>query len=129
MGKSGYFSPGRTNFGNYRRGFPPGYDAANQALIGRRGKCVVFASITGVMLTRAGIPNMDILRVGGITNHRWNLFNPDDLGWFHLDTGPNGGLDFFMFTSSQAREFSVIRRQTGLTNYFTYDPTLYPEIM
>ena len=109
------------------------YEAAHAAITRRTGNCFVFFGITHVMLTRAGIPSMRIDRVPGMTatNHRWNLVNPDGLGWFHLDATPSGiDIDRFMFTSSQAREFSaLLERRLGRPYYYYYDPSLYPEIV
>jgi len=107
------------------------YEGAFQALQHRRGNCFVYAAISEVMLTRAGIQNMSIARIpGNRTNHRWNLINPDGLGWYHFDTaGAPVWLDRFMFTSSQARDATErVIRATGQMNYYTYDPDLYPDI-
>jgi len=41
------------------------YAGALQALQNRRGNCFVYCSISEVMLTRANIPNMRILRIPG----------------------------------------------------------------
>jgi transglutaminase-like putative cysteine protease len=108
------------------------YEGAHQALVHRRGDCFVFYSISEVLLTLAGIPNMGISRVGGRNNHHWNLVNPDEMGWHHFDATPSQvrTIDRFMFTQSQAREFTrIIYGQTGETNYFVYDPELYPEVV
>jgi len=108
------------------------YEGAMQALNHRRGNCFIFYSISEVMLTRAGIPNMRIDRIPGTpTRHRWNLVNPDDMGWHHFDTVPTRArIDRFMFTNSQAVEFTAIMlRYTGMANFYTFDPTLYPEIV
>ncbi|MCL2396981.1 MAG: transglutaminase-like domain-containing protein [Defluviitaleaceae bacterium] len=108
------------------------YEGAFQALTQRRGNCFVFYSISEVMLTRAGIPNMRIDRIPGTrTRHRWNLVNPDDMGWFHFDTTPNRvTFNRFMFTNTQAVEFTeLIQQEVGTRYYYVFDPTLYPEII
>ena len=109
------------------------YEAAYAALTRRSGNCFVFFGISQVMLTRAGIPSLRIDRVPGAarTNHRWNLINPDGLGWHHFDTVPSAmQLDTFMFTSSEAREFTrLLNANFGRINYYYYDPSLYPEIV
>jgi len=88
------------------------------------------------MFTRAGIPNMLIERIPGTpTAHRWNLINPDDLGWHHYDSFPvrlGMGIQMAFFTDTQAAEFT--EQIAGFTdrpveNYYTYDPLLYPEIV
>ncbi|MCL2286456.1 MAG: transglutaminase-like domain-containing protein [Firmicutes bacterium] len=108
------------------------YESANQALVHRRGDCFVFYSISELLLTMAGIPNMRIDRVGGTSRHAWNLINPDDMGWHHFDTTPLvvRQIDRFMFTQTQAEEFTRIIHNAGQgRDYFTFDPSLYPEIV
>ena len=112
------------------------YEGAYQAMRNRRGDCFVFYSISEVLLTLAGIPNLHIQRIEGTTTrHSWNLINPDGLGWHHFDTTPLRPIDGqrlnrFMFTSSQARRNTqLIRSYLGTPEYYTYDPDLYPEIV
>jgi len=119
------------NYSPVRGGPATAYEGAYRALRSRSGNCFSYYSISEVMLTRAGIPNMRIDRIPGQpTNHRWNLVNPDDLGWHHFDTTPTRievRTDFF--TASQARAFTKRYESIGTRNYFTYDPDLYPEIV
>jgi len=112
------------------------YEGAYRALRERRGNCYVFYSISELLMTRAGIPNMLIERIPGTpTAHRWNLVNPDGLGWHHYDSFParyGAGSQMAFFTDSQAREFT--RRMANLeerpmNNYYTFDPERYPEIV
>ncbi|MCL2425377.1 MAG: transglutaminase-like domain-containing protein [Oscillospiraceae bacterium] len=117
-----------------RGGPETAYEGAYIALRNRRGNCFIFYSISEVMLTRAGIPNMRIERIPGTrTTHRWNLINPDNLGWHHFDTFPTRlgqGPHMALFTSSQAADFTRrIRAINNMQNYYTYDPELYPEIV
>jgi len=111
------------------------YEGANHALRNRQGNCFIFFSISEVMLNRAGIENMRISRMPGTanpTNHVWNLINPDGMGWHHFDSTPIRGnpVDRFMFTNSQAIEFTAtILRENQASNYYTFDETLYPEIV
>jgi len=111
------------------------YEGAYRALQDRRGGCTIFSSLSYVMLTRAEIPNLRIERVPEApTRHRWNLINPDGLGWFHFDAFPillGGPRDeLYMFTASHAANFT--RHMTavdGVAMYYVYDPDLYPEIV
>ena len=112
------------------------YEGAYQAMRNRRGNCFVFYAVSEVLLTQAGIPNMRIQRIEGTpTRHYWNLINPDLLGWHHFDAAtlrPIFGqpLDRFMFTSSQAEQFTrLIHSYIGRRDHFTYNPELYPEIV
>jgi transglutaminase-like putative cysteine protease len=112
-------------------------EGAYVALHERQGNCYIFYSISEVMLTRAGIPNMKIQRCATVpgTTHLWNLINPDGLGWYHYDSLPTR-LEFsplmYMFTSSQAAEFAAQLADPelhGAPTYFTYNPDMYPEIV
>ncbi|MDR1664020.1 MAG: hypothetical protein LBR83_03750, partial [Clostridiales bacterium] len=59
-------------------------EGAYRAMRNRSGDCYTFYAISEVMLTRAGIENMMVTRVGGGSNHYWNLINPDGGGWYHF---------------------------------------------
>jgi transglutaminase-like putative cysteine protease len=112
------------------------YEGAYWAIRARRGNYLVFFSISEIMLTRAGVPNEPIDRIPGTTiRHRWNLVNPDDLGWYHFDSFPSsfgvGGEKAF-FTDTQAEEFTrqfATLEENPMNNYYTYDPSLYPQIV
>lgn len=119
-----------------RGGPASSYEGAYRAIQDRRGNCYIYYSISEVMLTRAGIPNMLIERIPGMpTNHRWNLINPDNLGWHHYDSFPSrvgSWLQMAFFTDSQARTFTHMlenHEERPVSNYYTYDPTLYPEVV
>jgi len=110
------------------------YEGAYRALHDRRGNCYIYYSLSEVLLTRAGIPNMKIVRIEGTpTRHLWNLINPDGLGWHHFDSLPTRfpfNSQMYMFTASEAARYS--RQYTeihGSPHFFTYDPDLYPEIV
>jgi len=112
------------------------YEGAYRAIRERRGNCYVFYSISEIMMTRAGIPNMLIERIPGTpTAHRWNLVNPDGMGWHHYDSFPSRlgvGIQLAFFTDSQATEFThriATHAERPAENYYTYDPSLYPEIV
>jgi transglutaminase-like putative cysteine protease len=125
---------GNIGYANIRGGPPTIYDAAYRALRQRNGNCFNFYALAEVMLTRAGIPNLPIERIPGTpTRHRWNLVNPDNLGWHHFDSTPTRlGWDTTtsFFTSGQA---SVLTQRLSELNasrdYYTYNPELYPEIV
>jgi hypothetical protein len=109
-------------------------EEAYMAIRERRGDSHVYASISELMLTRAGIPNMRIERTHDAeTNHYWLLVNPDGLGWHHFDPFPTGislSDRTSMFTDSQAKEFAQrIQAHSGVEDYFAYDAGLYPDIV
>jgi len=119
----------------YAAGFEPRsvYEGARQALVQRRGDCFTLQAVSEVMLTMAGVPNRRVDRYDGSeTRHAWNLINPDGLGWHHFDTTPIRGvnIDRFMFTQSQALQFSQYIREThGNRNYFGFDTALHPQVV
>lgn len=93
----------------------------------RQGDCFTFYSVSEVLLTRAGIPNMRVTRVGGYTSHYWNLINVGT-GWYHFDANPTRErINNFMFTSVQAEEFTRLIEQ--VPNYYVYDKSLYPTVV
>ncbi|MCL2819330.1 MAG: DUF5011 domain-containing protein [Oscillospiraceae bacterium] len=109
-------------------------EGAYRALIDRRGNCYNYYSLSAVMLDRAGIPNQRIERIPGTpTRHRWNLVNPDDLGWHHYDSVPNNlgyGRNLAFFTETQAEEVTRLKAElTGIHNYYTYNKADYPEVV
>ena len=111
------------------------YEGAYRALRDRRGNCYIFYSISELLLTRAGVPNMRISRTPGLsaTNHQWSLINPDGLGWHHFDSMPTRfywSPQMYMFTQSQAERFAAeLAPLHGGPNFYTFDPELYPDIV
>ncbi len=100
--------------------------AAYEGLAEGKGDCYVFACVSKVLLTRAGITNMDIekIRVNN-TMHFWNLVDiGDGWGWYHYDTTPRkDGTKFFLWTDAPLRAYSDSHNDSH-----NYDPALYPTI-
>jgi len=125
---------GNIVYAGIRGGPPTTYEAAYRALRNRSGNCFNYYALAEVLLTRAGVPNMLIERIPGTpTRHRWNLVNPDELGWHHFDSVPARlglGIRTAFFTDSQAREFARRKlEEHGTNHYYTFNPELYPEIV
>ncbi len=101
--------------------------AAYEGLVNKRGDCFVYASTSKVLLTRAGIPNMDIERIpSGTTLHYWNLVDiGDGHGWYHFDTTPriSERPNIFLWTEEQLMAYS--KRNYNSHNY---DHSRYPEV-
>ena len=122
------------SYSSYRGGKSSIYEGAHHALQNRRGDCFVFYSIAELMLTRAEIPNMRIVRIPTTpTPHLWNLVNPDGLGWYHFDSWlalRGSRRENFMFTQSKAEELSrQFSSFMGHRDFYTYVPSLYPDIV
>lgn len=86
------------------------------------GDCFNYFACSKALLTRAGIPNVDLQRVGGTTRHYWQLVNTGS-GYYHFDSCPHPTgypLYSFMLTEAEARAYteqvSPVRQ-----NYFVYD--------
>lgn len=87
-----------------------------------RGDCYNYFACSKALLTRAGISNVDLQRVGGNSRHYWQLVNTGD-GWYHFDAcpHPNGyPLYAFMITEAQARAYTEQVKDARL-NYYVYD--------
>lgn len=93
----------------------------------RNGDCYAYYATYSALLTRCGIENKCVARVGGTSNHWWNLVNVGD-GWYHCDASPRARGDSylcFMQTDAQVAEYTA--NNTNKPNYYTFDPSLYPE--
>lgn len=96
--------------------------AARVGFTQKRGDCYYYFACSKELLTMAGIPNIDLHRVGGNSDHYWQLVNVGD-GWYHFDTCPHPGgypLTAFLLTEAEVREYSS--QFTGIwLNYYMYD--------
>ena len=84
-----------------------------------RGDCFNYFACAKALLTRAGIPNVDIQRVGGPTRHYWQLVDVGS-GYYHFDSCPHEReypLTAFMLTESEVQEYTSWRGK----NYYVYD--------
>lgn len=106
-------------------------DGAYQAFKFHEGDCFTYYAAAEILLTRAGIDNMRVTRVGGSSNHYWNLVNCGD-GWYHFDCSWRIHGDYyvtFMKTDAEVAAYTAdyTRRYPNHPNYYTFDPSLYPE--
>lgn len=98
--------------------------SAYEGLALRQGDCRVFAFTAKELLTRAGIPNMDIEKIPSRVRHYWNLVDVGE-GWLHFDTCPrrDGPRGFFLWTDAELMEYSA---SNG--NSHNYDHDAYPQV-
>lgn len=95
---------------------------AYRGIVNGIGDCFTYYAVSEAMLTRAGIDNMRVTRVGGKTEHFWNLINCGD-GWYHFDACPNKDkMETFMMTDAEVAEYTKKRGN----NYYNFDKSLYP---
>ena len=87
-----------------------------------RGDCYNYFACAKALLTRAGIPNVDLYRVGGGTDHYWQLVNVGS-GWYHFDACPHPDsypLTCFLLDEMAVREYTE-KCTPVRTNYYVYD--------
>ncbi|GHV04796.1 hypothetical protein FACS1894217_00610 [Clostridia bacterium] len=93
----------------------------------KKGDCYTFYAVSEVLLTRAGIENMEIERVPDRpSKHYWNLVKVDGK-WYHYDATPHKKpIDTYMFTDADIASYV----QLGLRSnyYYEYKASLYPEV-
>ncbi len=91
-----------------------------------RGDCVNYAAASKALLTLAGIPNYDLQRYGGDSEHFWQIVYVDG-GWYHFDACPTSrAFPFrcFLLTEEEVAEYTAIR--TDKPNYYVYDRDACP---
>lgn len=87
-----------------------------------RGDCYNYFACSKALLTKAGIPNVDLYRVGGNTDHYWQLVNVGG-GWYHFDACPHPDsypLNSFLLDETAVREYTE-KCTPVRTNYYVYD--------
>lgn len=103
------------------------YAGAYEGLHDRKGDCYVYYATLAVLLDRVGIENMCVQRVGGTSDHWWNLVNIGD-GWYHCDASPrneNHTYRCFMQTDEQLQWYTDYYKEHP--NYYTFDTESLPE--
>ena len=101
--------------------------AAFVGLTQGRGDCYNYFALSKELLERAGIPTVDLERVGGVSDHYWSLVYVDD-GWYHFDTCPhhaNHPLTCFLLTEAQVRAYTA---QFSWYHYYIYDYDACPVV-
>lgn len=99
--------------------------AAYEGFTTGKGDCFAFASTTKVLLTRAGIKNMDIEKIPTKSRHYWNLVDiGDGHGWYHLDTTPRKDHPtIFLWDEATLMAYSAQHWRSH-----NYDHDLYPVV-
>ncbi len=97
--------------------------AAYDGLNLHEGDCYVFACTSRLLLTRAGIPNMDIAKSTASGTHYWNLVDLGE-GWYHFDATPHVTRPrIVLWTDAQLMFFS-----SNHGNTHDYDHSQYPDV-
>lgn len=100
------------------------YQAAYNSFRARRGNCYGYYAAAALLLTRAGITNIEIHRDDPADPHYWNLVNIGG-AWYHFDTCPHFSghfLNSFLLTDAEVAAYS----ENEVKNYYSFDSSLYP---
>ena len=96
--------------------------SAYEGITTRHGDCFTYASVAKAMLTRVGIPNIDVKRNSVLSFHIWNLIDVGE-GWYHFDATPRSDKTIvFYWSETQLCADEPVRRS------HVYDRSLYPEV-
>ncbi len=103
------------------------YTGAYEGLHDRRGDCYSFYATFKILLDKAGIQNLKCTRVGGTSEHYWNLVMCDGK-WYHCDTSPRKlEYPFCVFLQTDAQVLAYADSYRDIPNYYTIDWDAYPE--
>ncbi len=81
------------------------------------GDCFTYYAVARALLTRAGIPNIEVTRYRGVGHHWWNMVYVKG-GWYHYDCGPRkAGGRFCMVTDNQLTQYSKTHGNKYIWNY------------
>jgi len=103
------------------------YTGAYEGFFDHKGDCYTFYATFAVLLTECGIDNLEVRRIGGTSNHWWNLVNVGD-GWYHCDSSPRkAGHTYLCFMQTDAQIQEYTEYYTAKPNYYVFDDTNLPE--
>ena len=102
-------------------------NAAYEGFTKWAGDCYTYYAMVRVMLDMLEIPNVEVARVGGTSNHWWNLVQFEDGKYYHVDATPHRitNMEHFKMTESVIADYT--NRPAVMNykpNYYTYDHTL-----
>lgn len=95
-----------------------------------RGDCYNYFACSKALLTRLGIPNIDLERIPSKSRHYWQLVDVGE-GWHHFDAcwHPTGyAANSFLITEAEARAYTE-RVSPVRENYYVYDYESCPVVV
>ncbi len=100
-------------------------DAAYTGFTTGHGDCYNYYACSKALLSRAGIPTVDVQRVGGNSRHYWVLADTGE-GYCHFDPCPHPKdypLTCFLLTEREVRDYTELlaAHSDYYQNYYTYD--------
>lgn len=102
-------------------------NAAYEGFTKWAGDCYTYYAMVRVMLDVLEIPNLEVARVGGTSNHWWNLVQFEDGKYYHVDATPHKytNMEHFKMTQSVIEAYTQKPEIASYRpNYYVYDQTL-----
>lgn len=102
-------------------------NAAYEGFTKWAGDCYTYYAMVRVMLDMLEIPNLEVARVGGTSNHWWNLVEFEDGKYYHVDASPHRytNMEHFKMTESVITAYTNDPKIVNYRpNYYVYDHTL-----
>lgn len=91
------------------------------------GDCYTYYAMVRVLLNMLDIPNVECSRVGGTSDHWWNLVQFADGKYYHIDASPHKitWMEHFKMTESTISNYTNNPEVMAYRpNYYVYDRTL-----
>ena len=103
--------------------------AAYEGFSTGKGDCYTYYAMNVIMLDLLGIENLEVARVGGTSNHWWNLVLHEDGKYYHVDSCPKAiyldGQTYYKMTDGDLDDYTNNKQVAAhRPNYYTYDKTL-----
>lgn len=103
--------------------------AAYEGFSTGKGDCYTYYAMNVILLDMLGIENLEVARVGGTSNHWWNLVLYEDGKYYHVDSCPKAiyleGQTYYKMTQSDLEAYTNNKQVAAhRPNYYTYDQTL-----
>lgn len=103
--------------------------AAYEGFSTGKGDCYTYYAMNVILLDMVGIENLEVARVGGTSNHWWNLVLHEDGKYYHVDSCPKSiyldGQTYYKMTDQDLEDYTNNKQvATHRPNYYTYDKTL-----
>lgn len=81
------------------------------------GDCYTYYALARALLTRAGLPNIEVTRVRGKGHHWWSMVYLKG-GWYHYDCGSRrAGGKFCLLTDQQLKNYSAAHGNIYIWDY------------
>lgn len=94
-----------------------------------KGDCYTYYAMNVVLLDMLGIENLEVRRIGGTSNHWWNLVQYDDGKWYHVDSCPHAvAVDNIFHWKMTETDLATYTADPAVAarrpNFYVYDKTL-----